>query len=145
MSIWTPAGEHTPEPESGSPTQSGLDPSASPGGFDEEPMTEAEMAEMREMLAEVVATPVVAFLAQHAAQIHELALVHLSTASERGRVAISQAELAIDALGGIVEALGDRLGAASVPLREALAQVRVAFVQIAGEVEAQSAADAENS
>ncbi len=107
-------------------------------------MTEAEMAEMREMLAEVVATPVVAFLAQHAAQIHELALVHLSTASERGQVAISQAELAIDALGGIVEALGDRLGAASVPLREALAQVRVAFVQIAGEVDAQSAADAEN-
>ncbi|MEI8336000.1 MAG: hypothetical protein WCG37_03940 [Actinomycetes bacterium] len=144
MSIWTPAGEHTPEPESDSPTQNGLESSAAPGGFDEEPMTEAEMAEMREMLAEVVATPVVAFLAQHAAQIHELALVHLSTASERGHVAISQAELAIDALGGIVEALGDRLGAASVPLREALAQVRVAFVQIAGEVEAQSAADAEN-
>ena len=145
MSIWTPAGEHTPEPESDSLTQNGLESSAAPGGFDEEPMTEGEMAEMREMLAEVVATPVVAFLAQHAAQIHELALVHLSTASERGHVAISQAELAIDALGGIVEALGDRLGAASVPLREALAQVRVAFVQIAGEVEAQSAADAENA
>ena len=54
--------------------------------------TEAELDEMREMLAQIVSTPAAAFVAQHAAQLHELALVHLSTAAERGRDALIQAE-----------------------------------------------------
>ena len=124
MTIWTPSGEHAPEPDprpspGGSPTP--------PGGyedFDGPAPTEAEMAEMREMLAQVVATPVAAFVAQHAAQLHELALVHLSTAQERGHEALAQAEVAIDAMAGIVEGTGDRLGNAAQPLRDALAQDR---------------------
>lgn len=129
MTIWTPSGEHLPEPE----PRSG--PDSDPGGIP----TEAELDEMREMLAQVVSTPVAAFVAQHAAQLHELALVHLSTAAERGRDALVQAELAIDAMAGIVEQAGERLGQAAAPLRDALAQARLAFVQIAGEIEAEAA------
>ncbi len=38
--------------------------------------------------------------------------------------------LAIDALGSLVEGLGDRLGPDEEALRDALAQIRLAFVQI---------------
>ncbi len=37
-------------------------------------------------------------------------------------------------MAGIVEGTGDRLGNAAQPLRDALAQARLAFVQIAGEL-----------
>lgn len=131
MSIWTPSGEHTPEPE----PRPGPGPSPDPGRAP----TEAELDEMREMLAQIVSTPAAAFVAQHAAQLHELALVHLSTAAERGRDALIQAELAIDAMAGIVEQAGERLGQATAPLRDALAQARMAFVEIAGEIEAAAA------
>ncbi|MBV8305653.1 MAG: hypothetical protein JOZ04_15685, partial [Acidimicrobiia bacterium] len=40
------------------------------------------------------------------------------------------AQLAIDALGSLVEGLGDRLGPDEDALRDALAQIRLAFVQI---------------
>ena len=38
-----------------------------------------------------------------------------------------------------VEQAGERLGQATAPLRDALAQARMAFVEIAGEIEAAAA------
>jgi hypothetical protein len=38
--------------------------------------------------------------------------------------------LAIDAFGLLVEGLGERLGEAAGPLRDALAQIRLGFVQV---------------
>lgn len=137
MTIWTPSGEHAPDPDPRQPQGAAPGSPTPPGGyedFDGPAPTEAELAEMREMLAQVVATPVAAFVAQHAAQLHELALVHLSTAQERGHEALAQAEVAIDAMAGIVEGTGARLGNAAQPLADALAQARLAFVQIAGEL-----------
>jgi hypothetical protein len=43
---------------------------------------------------------------------------------------LDQAAIAIDALSGIVDTLGDRLGEHAEPLRDALAQLRVAYVQV---------------
>jgi hypothetical protein len=43
---------------------------------------------------------------------------------------LEQAALAIDAMAGIVDGLGDRLGNSAEPLREALAQLRLAYVQV---------------
>jgi hypothetical protein len=40
--------------------------------------------------------------------------------------------LAIDALAGIVDGLGDRLGQSTETLRDGLAQIRLAYVEIAG-------------
>ncbi|MGH9109905.1 MAG: hypothetical protein ACRDY3_10670 [Acidimicrobiales bacterium] len=69
-------------------------------------------------------------IANHCYGLFELAAVYLSQTPPR----LEQARLAIDGLGHIVEGLGDRLGAAHGALRDALAQVRLAFVQI-GSVE----------
>lgn len=44
--------------------------------------------------------------------------------------AVADAQLAIDALGAIVETLGARLGEAEAPLRQTLAQLRMAYAQM---------------
>ena len=44
--------------------------------------------------------------------------------------------MAIDALGALVEGLSGRLGADEQQLRDGLAQLRLAFVQIKGTVDA---------
>jgi hypothetical protein len=45
---------------------------------------------------------------------------------------LAEAGLAIDALGALVDTLGDRLAPNDVTLREAVAQLRLAFVQVSG-------------
>ena len=44
--------------------------------------------------------------------------------------AVADAQLAIDALGALVETLGPRLGEAEAPLRQTLAQLRMAYAQM---------------
>jgi hypothetical protein len=65
-------------------------------------------------------------VANHAYGLFELAALHLSSSPPH----FPQARLAIDALGALVEGLGDRLGEVEAPLGEALAQIRLAYVQI---------------
>ena len=83
----------------------------------------AHMAELREELAK---TPAAAVIANHAFGIFELAALHLSLQPPQ----LAEAQLAIDALGVIVEGLTDRLGEHESTLKEGLAQLRLAFVQI---------------
>jgi hypothetical protein len=90
---------------------------------------------MREMLAQLAATPVEAITTQLAVQLQEIALLHLSLVSQRAE-SLPQAALAIDAMGGIVDALGDRLGPNAEPLRQAVAQLRLAYVEVANEASA---------
>jgi hypothetical protein len=66
-------------------------------------------------------------VANHCYGLFELAAVYLSDSSPR----LEHARLAIDALGYLVDGLGERLGEAHAPLRDALGQIRLAFVQIA--------------
>ncbi len=57
----------------------------------------------------------------------QLAALHLSQQPPR----LDKARLAIDALGMLVEGLGDRLGQHAEALAEGLSQLRLAFVRIA--------------
>jgi hypothetical protein len=67
-------------------------------------------------------------VANHAYGLFELAALHLSATPPR----LDEARLAVDALGGLVDAVADRLGDARESLVDALAQIRLAYVQIAG-------------
>ena len=62
----------------------------------------------------------------HCLGLWELAALHLSLDPPQ----LDQAALAIDALGALVERLEGRLGDDEPTLREALAQLRLAFVQV---------------
>jgi len=85
---------------------------------------------MREMLARLAATPVELIVAQFAVQLQELAVLHLGIAAERPE-SLGQAALAIDGLAAIVDGLGDRLAPNAEPLRQVLAQLRLAYVEVA--------------
>jgi hypothetical protein len=114
-------------PGTGSPPPPTADPTgpASAGGAEATAAGEAEaaLAEMRDRLA---ATPAEVVVANHAYGLFELAALHLSLE----RPQLDQARLAIDALAALVEGLGDRLGPAAQGLRDGLAQLRLAWVQI---------------
>ena len=79
--------------------------------------------ELRRQLAEAPAEIVVA---NHCYGLFELAAVYLSQPPPL----LAQARLAIDALGYLVDGLGDRLGEADPSLQDALAQIRLAYVQL---------------
>lgn len=134
-SLWTPYGEHEPEPEGPAgpggqrPPAGAAPPGGGPGvaGLDE---AEADEAEVRAAMARLAATPVADIVANHAIGLWQLAVLHLGLG---GDVVpdIAQAALALDAMAALVEGLGDRLGEHAGALRDALAQLRLAFVQVA--------------
>ena len=79
----------------------------------------------RQRLADVPAHVVVA---NHTMGLYELAAIHLSASPPR----LVDAALAIDAVGCLVDGLGARLGPEAATLQDALANIRLAFVQIKG-------------
>lgn len=97
------------------------------------PMSEAEldakMAELRQQLAEA---PAALVIANHCFGMFELAALHLSLQPPK----LEEAQLAIDALGAVIEGLTGRLGDEEQQLRDGLAQLRLAFVQIKTAAEA---------
>ena len=143
-SLWTPDGEHRVPP-----TGSGPDPARpAPSPPDDDDLDDdldglddldlddpelvaaaqelqAELAEARRRVAEAPAAQIVA---NHAMGLFELGAIHLSSQPPK----LADAALAIDALGALVDGLGDRLGEATPTLRDALAQLRLAFVQVQG-------------
>jgi len=117
--IWTPSGEQPVGDE-------GAGAAAAPpaGGPEEAPdELEAELAEVQRQLLE---TPASVIIANHAIGLFQLAALHLNQQPPN----FVDAQLAIDGLGSLVEGLGDRLGPDEDALRDALAQIRLAFVQI---------------
>lgn len=127
-SLWTPYGEQPVEPERPD-TPAGAAPAGEPGpGFGPEG-EEIDPEQMREMLARLAATPVEMIVAQFAVQLQELGVLHLGISPERAE-SLGQAALAIDALAALVEGLGDRLAPNAEPLRQVLAQLRLAYVEV---------------
>jgi hypothetical protein len=94
---------------------------------------ELDEAQLREMLSRLAATPVEVIVAQFAVELREIAALHLGLAAERAE-SLEQARLAVDAVGMLVEGLGDRLGPNADPLQRALADLRMAYVQVSGAV-----------
>jgi hypothetical protein len=85
------------------------------------------MEESRKRLASVTAEVVVT---NHVMGLYELAAIHLSSEEPD----LAQAALAIDALACLVDGLGDRLGPEAPTMLDALQNIRLAFVQIKGQV-----------
>jgi hypothetical protein len=81
------------------------------------------MQDVRRQLAEVPAAVVVS---NHVMGLYELAAIHLSATPPD----FAQAALAIDAVACLVEGLGDRLGEDAATMRDALGNIRIAFVQL---------------
>ena len=116
--LWTPSGE---QPAAGQGAQGA--PPGAPVEGDDDAELEAELADVQRQLLE---TPASVIIANHCIGLFQLAALHLNHQPAN----LVDSQLAIDALGAIVEGLGDRLGKDEEPLRDALAQIRLAFVQI---------------
>jgi hypothetical protein len=123
--LWTPDGEHHVADRADDDADHGPD----------EP-TDADEADVRaridEARARVADVPAELIVTNHAMGLYELAAIHLSGSPPD----LAAAALAIDGFGCLVEGLGDRLGPDVATLRDALAQIRLAFVQVKGSVEA---------
>ncbi len=91
------------------------------------PEEKAELAErLDELRRQLLSTPAEVVVANHAYGLFELAAIHLSQQPPQR----DQARLAVDAMAALVEGLEGRLGEAERPLKDALAQIRLAFIQI---------------
>lgn len=157
MSLWTPSGEHpvdrrgpsvsgaaqpssdsspTAPPSAGGPQAPGEAPSEATeaaGGPSLEDLTPEQRAQVEEMArqmeaaqARMLSMPSGQVIGQHALQLYELAALYLSQDPPR----LDDGRAAIDAFAAVVDRLGDRLGEAHQPLRQALNQIQLAFVEL---------------
>ncbi|HVE46416.1 MAG TPA: hypothetical protein VNA57_06680 [Acidimicrobiales bacterium] len=122
--IWTPGGER---PVGGNQPDRAEEPPPPAGRAGGAEPTEAEMeAKMMELRRQLAETPAELVIANHAYGLFELAALHLSLTPPQ----LPQAQLAIDALGAVIEGLAGRLGEGEDQLKEGLTQLRLAFVQM---------------
>ncbi len=84
---------------------------------------EAALADTRARLAEA---PAEAVVTNHVMGLYELAAIHLSSETPD----LVSASLAIDAMGMLVDGLGDRLGEDAPTMRHALAGIKMLFVGV---------------
>ncbi len=117
MSLWTPDGEH-PIPPAGTAPADDL--------TEEQQEQARQMAkEMAEARAQLLEAEVATVITNHALGIYELAALHI-TADDPD---MTEARLAVDALGALVEGLEGRLGDGEPTLVEALANIKIGYVQ----------------
>jgi hypothetical protein len=125
--IWTPSGEHRPDPEP-EPSR-GVPPEA-----EAVELTEEQYEDLIRARAELAAIPVADIIANHAIGLQQLAVIHLlpdpDAEGNPREPRLAEASLAIDALGALVDGLGNRLAPHHEALREAVAQLRLAFVEL---------------
>jgi hypothetical protein len=121
--IWTPGGERPVGVAGGSSEAGAHGAQSGPSTPMTEADLEAKLAELRQQLTEA---PAAVVIANHCFGLFELAALHLSLQPPK----LPEAQLAIDALGALVEGLAGRLGDEEQQLRDGLAQLRIAYVQI---------------
>ncbi len=126
-SFWTPSGEHEVPGESS-------DPEPMPGlvGDTEiDPETAAAMEQqLREAQEQLLSVPAGQIVANHIIGLFELAALHLRVDPPN----LEEARLPIDAMGILVEELGDQLPEHQT-LSAALHQIRLAFVEVQNQPE----------
>ena len=138
--MWTPDGEHEIDRSSSehpiAATEEDTNLEDLPG-FDE--LTTEQQEQARAMAAELAAarqrlsqTPAAEVIANHVMGIYELAAIHLSDENPK----LNEAQIAIDAMTGIVGSLEGRLGENENVIKDALQQIQMAYVQVAS-IEAQ--------
>ncbi len=123
--LWTPGGEVPSTPIVGEPPVPDL-------GAGPEPSPE-EVAAMRQLLRQLAAVPMADHVVRHVEGLLELAALHLN-GFEDVPPNLPEAAVAIDAIAGIVEALGDRLGPNAQALRDLVSQLRLAWVEVQQQV-----------
>ena len=121
--FWTPSGER-PIPRD-DPGPASPPPGAPPAGAGEEMDEEQLEAELRAMQEQMLRTPAAIVVANHCIGLVELAALHLGQNPPH----LADAQVAIDALAGILDAVGPRLGENGPALTQALTQMRMAFVE----------------
>jgi len=123
--LWTPSGDEVPAGQG-----SGEEFSPNSEEFGEADLDDEAVAEeLRRVRSEIANTPAIDIVANHAVGLWQLAVLHLSP--EDGMpLRLDEAAIAIDAMGGLVDALGDRLGDHGAALRDAVSQLRMAFVEV---------------
>jgi hypothetical protein len=136
--LWTPGGEHPVGRATGDDqTAPGAErqaspppPRAAPAGHEEaSPEEQAQVeAHLEELRNQLLSVPAEVVIANHAYGLFELAAIHLSQKPPR----LDDARLAVDAMASLVEGLAGRLAEPEPSLRDALAQIRLAFVEISG-------------
>jgi hypothetical protein len=120
MSLWTPGGEH-PVDRPGAPSEE--PPELSP---DEQAQLEAMQAQMEQVQAQLLAAPAAMVVVNHAMGLYELAALHLMQPEPK----LSEASVAIDSLAALVEGMAGRLGSDEDTVREALGQLRAAYLEV---------------
>ena len=124
-SFWTPSGEHEVPNEdngggAGDPQGSGV------GDSEIDPETAAAMEQqLREAQEQLLSVPAGQIVAIHVIGLFELAALHLRVDPPN----LDEARLPIDAMGILVEQLGDQLPEHQT-LAAALHQIRLAFVEV---------------
>lgn len=122
-SIWTPGGEvPLGDDRNDEPPFLGdedLDPDIDPDAYQQ---MQQQMAAAREQLIE---TPAAVVVANHVMGLYELGALHLTAEPPN----LDEAALAIDAVALLVDNLEGRL-AEEPTLKEALSQIRMAFVEV---------------
>lgn len=98
-----------------------------PEGYDPTALADVE-AELEETRRRIAGAPANVVVVNHVMGLYELAAIHLSANPPR----LDDAVLAIDAVACLVEGLGERLGEEYPTMRDALSNIRMAFVQIKG-------------
>ena len=123
--FWTPSGEHeVPNEDNGG---GAFDPQVSGVGDPEiDPETAAAMEQqLREAQEQLLSVPAGQIVANHVIGLFELAALHLRVDPPN----LDEARLPIDAMGILVEQLGDQLPEHQT-LAAALHQIRLAFVEV---------------
>ena len=114
----------SPPGESGSPRRLTA-VGAEADEHDDDAIREASAA-LEEARSRLASVPAEVVITNHVMGLYELAAIHLSS----DPVDLVSAALAIDALGCLVEGLGPRLGEEHQTMVDALANIRMAFVQV---------------
>ena len=121
--FWTPSGERPiprDQPEPPAPPSGGPPPD---GGDDE--MDDELRAELQAMQEQMLRTPAAVVVANHCIGLVELAALHLGQNPPN----LADAQVSIDALAGMIDAVGPRMGENGPPLRQALNQMRMAYIE----------------
>ena len=128
MSLWTPGGEHPIDRPGADGPAGGPSGEAAPPdlGPEEQAQLEAMQAQMEEVQAQLLSAPASLVVVNHAMGLYELAALHLMQPQPR----LSEASVAIDALAALVEGMVGRLGEDEATVREALAQLRAAYLEV---------------
>ena len=124
-SFWTPSGEHEVPGDTGeSNDQEQVFPESE--GAQVAPETAAAMEQqLREAQEQLLSVPAGQIVANHVIGLFELAALHLRVDPPN----LEEARLPIDAMGILVEQLGDQLPEHQT-LSAALHQIRLAFVEV---------------